>query len=416
MAREPEVIAATDNESGGRAMEVRIKGLVKDTDRHGNVRFYLRVPGRPKVRLREPFGSDTFHEEVRCARLGIPYHDDPRREGKPDPTAQPGTLKWLCLEYLHRGCVNIAATTRTMKQNALESICATPLEGKTSNYGQMPYAYFAEQDIEYLRDLKAYAPNAANYRIKQLSCVFSWAMETRGRDGAKLATRNPARDVKHIRIVTTGYHTWTANDIERYLARHPIGTQANLAFRLFFFTGARVCDVARLGRQNLYTRTVLDDEGNQVEECRLRFRPKKTSNVANAVEVDMLVTPELAETIDALPKNQMIFLQNIRGRGYTDGSLSNMVKDWTAQAGIAHCSAHGIRKAYSTMLAEGGATDRQLMALLGWKSEKMANIYTRSAERRRLADEGSKALGTKHRLDRIVNDFVPPDKTSKKVG
>jgi integrase len=52
-------------------------------------------------------------------------------------------------------------------------------------------------------------------------------------------------------------------------------------------------------------------------------------------------------------------------------------------------SAHGLRKAAATRCAENGATASQLMALFGWKTEKMALYYTKKANRKKLsADAG----------------------------
>ncbi|MCE3248703.1 MAG: integrase family protein, partial [Geminicoccaceae bacterium] len=50
-----------------------------------------------------------------------------------------------------------------------------------------------------------------------------------------------------------------------------------------------------------------------------------------------------------------------------------------------HCSAHGLRKAGATIAAENGATEHQLMAIFGWDSPKQAALYTRAANRRKLA-------------------------------
>lgn len=50
-----------------------------------------------------------------------------------------------------------------------------------------------------------------------------------------------------------------------------------------------------------------------------------------------------------------------------------------------HCSAHGLRKAGATIAAENGATEHQLMAIFGWESTKQANIYTKKANRKKLA-------------------------------
>jgi hypothetical protein len=51
---------------------------------------------------------------------------------------------------------------------------------------------------------------------------------------------------------------------------------------------------------------------------------------------------------------------------------------------------HGLRPKsgearLETRAAENGATVNQLMALYGWKTEKMALLYTRKADRKRLA-------------------------------
>lgn len=135
--------------SGARAedgMDARIKGLVKDTDRHGNDRYYLRIPGRKKVRLRETIGTDAFHEEVRCARLGITYRKDdpPPADTKASPKAHPGSLKWLSLEYLRRACADLEPITIGEKTSALTFICETVIAGKEQvTYATLPYRLFA---------------------------------------------------------------------------------------------------------------------------------------------------------------------------------------------------------------------------------------------------------------------------------
>ena len=55
-------------------------------------------------------------------------------------------------------------------------------------------------------------------------------------------------------------------------------------------------------------------------------------------------------------------------------------------------SAHGLRKAGATRAAERGATERQLMAIFGWTTGKMAMHYTRTADRKRLAREAAELL------------------------
>lgn len=76
-------------------MKMRIKYVVEDTDRHGNVRLYHRRNGR-KVRLRGPAGSPEFFADYKAATAG------PAPTSKDEPQAGrvvPRSIKWLCVEY-----------------------------------------------------------------------------------------------------------------------------------------------------------------------------------------------------------------------------------------------------------------------------------------------------------------------------
>jgi hypothetical protein len=55
------------------------------------------------------------------------------------------------------------------------------------------------------------------------------------------------------------------------------------------------------------------------------------------------------------------------------------------EAGLPHCSVHGLRKAEATIAAENGATTYQLMAIFRWTSAKQAESYTEKAEQKRFA-------------------------------
>jgi hypothetical protein len=71
-------------------------------------------------------------------------------------------------------------------------------------------------------------------------------------------------------------------------------------------------------------------------------------------------------------------------------------RGWEGKATTApspRCTAHGLKKAAATICANMGATDRQMMALFDWKSEKLANVYTAKANKQKLAAEWAKLLG-----------------------
>ena len=71
------------------------------------------------------------------------------------------------------------------------------------------------------------------------------------------------------------------------------------------------------------------------------------------------------------------------------------------EAGLPHCSAHGLRKCGATIAANNGATEHQLMAIYGWENPKQAAHYTRKANRKKLAADAM--------------HLVDPDQTGNKT-
>ncbi|WP_373622921.1 tyrosine-type recombinase/integrase [Methylobacterium sp. OAE515] len=74
-----------------------------------------------------------------------------------------------------------------------------------------------------------------------------------------------------------------------------------------------------------------------------------------------------------------------RGQPLTSNGFGSWFKDRCREATLPYCSAHGLRKTGATLAAENGATDRQVMAMFGGRTSKLAEHYTRKAEQKRLA-------------------------------
>jgi integrase len=108
----------------------------------------------------------------------------------------------------------------------------------------------------------------------------------------------------------------------------------------------------------------------------------------NPVPIDIPLHSELAGIIDATPSGHMTFLATAYGRPFTAKGFSVRFKDWCRQAGLPHCSSHGLRKAAATRLADALATGHEIMAITGHKSLKEVERYTQEAQKRRLADSG----------------------------
>jgi len=70
------------------------------------------------------------------------------------------------------------------------------------------------------------------------------------------------------------------------------------------------------------------------------------------------------------------------------------MQEWVRGAGLpAGHTLHGSRKMLGKMLAESGATTRQIMAILGHDEIYHAELYTADAEQRQLATDGIAADG-----------------------
>ena len=108
----------------------------------------------------------------------------------------------------------------------------------------------------------------------------------------------------------------------------------------------------------------------------------------------MPILPVLAQTLAAGPTGDLSFIANKYGQPFTKESFGNAFKDACRVARVPG-SAHGLRKIAATRAANAGATVPQLEAIFGWSGGRMASLYTRAADRRRLAIQA---------MSKLVND------------
>lgn len=340
----------------------RLKHVVEDTDRHGNVRVYLRKPGQPKVRLKSQPGTQEFLDEYRRA-----LHD---AQGKPqapalDRRGNKGTFKWLCEQYFASAeFKRLAPRTQYVRRRILDGVC--------EKNGKNPYALLEARHVRKMRDDRADMPEAANGVVKALRQIFNFAVEY------EFADRNPARDVPYIRSASDGFHSWTMEEVAQFEQHHALGSKARLALALLLYTGQRRSDVVRLGPQHI------KDGWLTLTQQKNRSRKPVTLSIP--------VLPELDAVIDATPTGNLAFLVTAFGKPFTSNGFGNWFRKQCDAAGLKHCSAHGLRKAGAALAAENGATERQLMAIFGWSTMKEASRYTRAARQKVLAASGMKHL------------------------
>jgi integrase/recombinase XerD len=185
-------------------MIIKFRYLVQDLDRHGNVRVYVRVPGRRKVRIRALFGTDDF---IHAYNAAVSEHVTA------PPKAKAGSFRHLCILYHGSSTFKrLDVATQSWRRRALDAIA--------EKHGHKPVAQMEARHIRMLRDERDDRPGAANKRLKALKALFAWACEER----PDIARQNPTLTVHKIPYASSGHHSWTPQEIEQYRERHSVGT------------------------------------------------------------------------------------------------------------------------------------------------------------------------------------------------
>jgi integrase/recombinase XerD len=346
-------------------VNIKLKYLVQDVDRHGNVRSYVRLPGKPKVRIRGLPGSEEFMAAYQAALARIDSEDKRRQYRRPPK----GTFGYLCLAYYDSSeFKRLDRATQSWQRRALDRICQV--------HGDKPVALMTSKHVKRLRDELKNTPSQSQKLLKALRAMFAWANE------AEEASNNPTVGVKAIKYVTNGHHAWTLSEVEQFERRHKIGTKARLAMALLLYTSWRREDAVRLGPQHIVE--VHNRDGST--EKRIRYRQAKNEH-RNPVDMDVPLHPDLAKIIEATPSGHLTFLVTAHGKPFTPAGFGNWFRDRCNEAGLPHCSAHGLRKATASRLAERGASAHQIMAWTGLRTLTEAERYTRAARQATLADD-----------------------------
>jgi integrase len=330
--------------------------LHRETTRHGKSVWYVRVgKGAPRIRIRAEFGTADFTAEYEAA-----LSDTPRtKKGAPSL----GTLAWLIDRYRETTAwSSLSPTTRRKRDNIFLHVIETA--------GTKPFAHITPATIIAGRDRRAATPVQARHFLDAMRGVFRWAAKT------KMVKADPTLEIENPpHKQGDGFPPWTEEHVAAYQARWPIGTRQRVWLDVLLYTGLRRGDAVRFGRQH-----VKDGIGTI-----------KTEKSGFTLAVTIPILPVLAETLAAGPCGDLTFIAGESGRPLKKESFGNLFRDACREAGVPG-SAHGVRKIAATTAANNGATVAQLEALFGWTGGAMASLYTRSANRRRLALDAASKL------------------------
>ena len=372
------------NVVGSPMANVRIKYVYRDRSRHGQVRLYFwRGAGTAKIRLTETEGSAEFH--ARVASLTRETEIAPILPAQAATASGPthGTFGALVHAYMASAAFHdYDAATVKKRRNLFGNMLderVTP-EQVTPLFRDMPLASCTAANVEVLRDRAQQRDTVgqANERVKALRAMFRWAMTKTQRPRWPMLQHNPASDLTTITAASEGWHTWTLAEIEQFERRHPPGTRAWLVLQVALYTGARRSDLIRIGRPHVH--------GDM-----LRFNQQKGRR-RHTTTIEFPILQPLAEALARGPVGEVTWITNDQGRPFVYAVFGNWFKERCAEAGLAHCSLHGLRKAAATRAAENGATASQLMAIFGWRKLAQAEQYTKAAERRKMAKAGMQTL------------------------
>ncbi len=339
--------------------------LSHERTRHGTLVWYFRRLGR-RVRIRAEFGTPEFEAEYEAAKASVAL--PPKAI-----TCPQGSLAWLIERYRDLlAWAPLSAATKRQRENIFVHVIETA--------GVQNCAKITTAAIIAGRDRRKNTPAQARNFLDAMRGVFRWATE------AGFVRSDPTAGIKNPpRKTGQGFRPWTEDDVAAYEKRWPVGTRQRVWLDVLLYTGLRRGDAVRLGRQHV----------------RDGVATLKTEKSGQAVEVTLPILPVLAETLAAGPCGDLTFIVGASGQPLSKELFGNEFRV-ACNAAKVPGSAHGVRKIAATRAANAGATVAQLEAIFGWSGGGMASLYTRAADRRRLALEAMHKLGNEARTSIVA--------------
>lgn len=345
-------------------------------DRHGKERLRFRRKGYPAHYFKAPLGTEEFRVEyAACMDPAAP-----RKAAQEAAIARtaPGSLDDLFVRYVATP-ERLGPTEPT--QRRVRGILERFVAGRGDRL--VRDIRFDHLDAIIARTRKKVkvgnriqgGTDAATKLRKELVRFFAFAVKI------GMIRTNPADQTDRVKVApaerSRGYHTWTEDEITQYRDRHALGTSARLAMELMLWTDQRRVDSIHLGRQH-------------IEDGRFRIMQTKTGKT-----LWITIAPQLLEAIVAMPpKPSMCFLTTQFGKPFARAGFGNKFRQWCDEAGLPHCTAHGLRKATMRRMAELDMGNQTMKAMSGHSKDDEVARYTREANQKRMADVAVARLAT----------------------
>lgn len=340
-------------------------------DRHGRTRWRFRRAGKTIPLPGEP-GEAAFEAAYLAAVEGRPAPPKPKAAVTRLPVAAtPRSLRaaWKMVPKSLPEWSRLETETKQRQSRIAELF----LGSKVSKEADLLWGDVLVSDLR-RRHLKGIIadmtdrPHAARHLLVVIRRMILVALDEEWID------TDPSYKLKH-RPDYVGWKAWPDAARMQFETRWPIGTTPRLAYALALWLGNRRGDVVSL-------------TPDAIEGDSIRLVQGKTGR-----PLVLDITPMLREVLDATDLSGPTILKTAIGEPFSAKSLTGRMADWTKAAGLPPgYTLHGLRKTLGKMLAEGGATTRQIMDTLGHTDIQHAELYSREAEQEHLARDGMRAV------------------------
>lgn len=319
----------------GRPMKIRLKYVHEYRDKTGRLWRYVRRKGLPNVNLPGLPGSPEFMKAYQTALTTKPEPPMPQKAG---------TIGNLVTRFYRSAeFANLRGSSPKLYRLVLDKFAKA--DGHRTVRGLT--RSIARKIIE---EVGADHPAMGNLTKSILHTLFEYAISIDMRDD------NPFDRIKTYKIGRV--HTWTNAELDAYRTRWRLGTQERLDFAVLLYSDQRVSDAVKIKRSDV-----------------LSITQQKTGK-----ELTIPRHPALIRAVQAGPSNGIYLIGDSAGRPIIGDTLGRRIKRAAKKAGLApRCTAQGLRKALQRLLAEHGATTKQMQAVSGHATLKESERYSEAA-------------------------------------
>jgi integrase len=328
-------------------------------DRHGRQRWRYRRNGVTKALPGQP-GDEAFEAAYSAALAGRPTQAEIVRHPN---HAAPRTLKAAWRHYVQRDgeFKRLRQYSKDQYIARAERFLEMPVApGTPLLYADVPVADLKRRHVKDLLGSMADRPHAASDLIVVLRKMISVALDL------EWIVNDPTHKLRFAPEVE-GHRAWEDWEREKFEARWPLGSTPRTIYALALYTGQRRADIVRI--------RWADFDGDT-----LALTQQKTGK-----RLRLPVLPYLRAALSAAPHQGDTVLATSAGNQRTPTGLTSNFHDWAEAAGLSGATIHGLRKTLGKILAEEGATTRELMDALGHDAIAHAELYSRAADQERMA-------------------------------